>query len=355
MKTLLFLLFATLSFIAQGQVSLRPDKFVPQNKHLSFLADDVQFISFDPVASSQIFSGHHVTKDHVILWTSNKIFIHDRKGHFQQMIENKHPYRMQVAVNEKEQAIYVLNIIRPDSCELSTYTFDGKLQSKKGISSMELIPEAVIYSGGHFFLIGDDALMEEKNARYQWVETDDATLQTLYAKEDTDSLSGRDIKGIITTGKRSNNQLLYWNPFNDSIFHIKERGYEVPYVWEKGDYRFTQKDAERIPRAPDKHSVRLRRVNETSRYLIVKAWEGEKNDEKLYIYDKADRQFIKSSPLQDDVSGSMCKIDFLNYFKIDNEEFLTARLIDLDIENILQKQNKKAQGGAILVLVKIKR
>lgn len=354
MKTLIFLLFTTLSFIAQGQVSLRPDKFVPQNKHLSFLADDVQFISFDSTANTQIFSGHHVTKDHVILWTSNKIFIYNRQGHFQQMIENKQPYRMRVAVNEKEQTIYILNPIRPNSCKLSTYTFDGKLQSKKEINGMELIPEMVLYSNGHFFLIGDDALMEEKNTRYQWVETDNATLQTLYAKEDTDSLSGREIKGIITTGKRSNNQLIYWNPFNDSIFHIKDGGYEVPYTWEKGIYRYTQKEAERIPHAPNKHSVKIRRINETSRYLIIKAWEGEKYDEKLYIYDKANREFIKSSPLHDDVSGSMCKIDFLNYFKIDNEEFLTARLIDLDIENILQKQNKEARGSAILVLIKIK-
>lgn len=354
MKVLLSLLFTALCFLAQGQVLLHPDKFVLQDKHLSFLADDVQFISFDSIANTQIFSGHHITKDHVVLWTSKRILLYDRQSNLQQMIENKQSHTWLVAVNENRRHIYVLTILSPTSCELSTYTFDGKLQDKKEINGMSLTPEMMLYSNGHFYLIEDDALLKEKKTRYQWVETDDVTLQPIYAKEDTDSLSGRDIKGIITTGKQSNNQLIYWNPFNDSIFHIKNRGYEVPYIWEKGNYRFTPKELEQISYAPSKLSVRIRRINETSRYLIIKAWEGGKDDEKLYIYDKVDQQFIKSSPILDDLSGSMCKIDFLNYFKIGNEEYLTAQLIDLEIKDILHKQNKKAQGGAVLVLIKMK-
>lgn len=133
-----------------------------------------------------------------------------------------------MAVNEADKELYVLKIA-PLSYRIDSYSLNGT-HLKTDNLNLPSIPNKFIYHDEKFFFLGKDALSNEMQNRYQWIEADAHTLDITYFKSDTDSLYNQDLQGTVGFGRKVGNQLLYWNLYNDTIYKIKNNSYDTPYI-----------------------------------------------------------------------------------------------------------------------------
>lgn len=92
MKTLFLALFFFVCLFMQAQVSLHPEKAISRDEPLSFIADDVQFICFDSIAGTHLFTDHFITRNHIILFRDKDIMVCDSNGSKKNIIKSDSIY-----------------------------------------------------------------------------------------------------------------------------------------------------------------------------------------------------------------------------------------------------------------------
>lgn len=128
---------------------------------------------------------------------------------------------------------------------LSTYLFDGTYIGTKQLehSKHRYWPESMIYDQGKLYFLFDLTIDSADYPQYEWGTLDTCSSQ-ISLRVATDKVWGRTNSPSFPDSY--NNQLLYWNFYNDSIYRLKGDRYEVEYLWAKGDWRFTYEDGAKI-------------------------------------------------------------------------------------------------------------
>jgi hypothetical protein len=216
-------------------IKINPENAIEKIVFLSEFTDNISYIPLDNQILFQHPNRIEVTKDNFIMATfPGNILCFDREGNFINEIGSKgrgpgeYNFGLFLTVDSENELIYIYD--RP---KIISYTFSGEFVREFSIHEFDGYFQDIYYSNGKLFLAG--ALLYGRPT-YDWLILD--TLGNLYFQKNN---SIPEFKTSYPGNSRfliSENDILYWNNANDTIFQIQGDSFQPAMYFAPGDYRW---------------------------------------------------------------------------------------------------------------------
>lgn len=339
--------------------TINPTTFKESNILLSELVDEISWVEFDTPTPLQAIMDYHVDEREIILNTPDNVMRFDRKGKLKNVIaEDEDCFFTNMAINKTTREIYLLG---NKTDKLFTYTFGGKQLSVQELPKQKIrYPESFIYDDEKLYFMFSTTVSDSPKPQYEWATMDIHSSNPIL-KEASTKVWGQPQRGPLYIIAH-NNQLLYWNIFNDFVYRLKGNTYNIAYQWAKGDYRFNLQDGAVIHRPIRNDCLRLFSLCETEKYLFMEFRETDSLT--TYLYNRQNKESRKAAKLTDDIWGTGLKLLPENYYKLKGREYLTVTIKSEKLKDeLLKSKNIKGkqvaqqideEGGVILLLLRLR-
>lgn len=154
-------------------------------------------------------------------------------------------------------------------------------------------------------------------------------------------------------GSSSNNSLLYYNLFNDTIFRFTEQSVTPAFLWERGKHRVSALNED-----ISEDMMVFTMFAETKRFLFFK-WidAGFKSFSSFGFYDKKMQIFMGTKKLLDDLNTQInipLKWVF-SYSQRANRDYMIGKIEPYELsEEILQRENIDSEGNLVMIMIRLK-
>ena len=151
----------------------------------------------------------------------------------------------------------------------------------------------------------------------------------------------------------SDNSLLYYNLFNDTIFRFTEQGVMPAFLWEQGKHRISV-STEDI----SNDMMVFTMFAETKRFLFFK-WidAGFKSFSSFGFYDKKMQISMETKKLRDDLNTQISiPLNWVfSYSQKDNKDYMIGKIEPYELpEEILQRENLDPEGNLVMIMIRLK-
>lgn len=151
----------------------------------------------------------------------------------------------------------------------------------------------------------------------------------------------------------SDNSLLYYNLFNDTIFRFTEQGGMPAFLWEQGKHRISV-STEDI----SNDMMVFTMFAETKRFLFFE-WidAGFKSFPSFGFYDKNMQISMGTKKLRDDLNTQInIPLRWLfAYSQKDNKDYMIGKIEPYELpEEILQRENIDPEGNLVMIMIRLK-
>lgn len=151
----------------------------------------------------------------------------------------------------------------------------------------------------------------------------------------------------------SDNSLLYYNLFNDTIFRFTEQGVMPAFLWEQGKHRISV-STEDI----SNDMMVFTMFAETKRFLFFK-WidAGFKSFSSFGFYDKKMQISMGTKKLRDDLNTQITiPLNWVfSYSQKDKKDYMIGKIEPYELpEEILQRENIDPEGNLVMIMIRLK-
>ena len=149
----------------------------------------------------------------------------------------------------------------------------------------------------------------------------------------------------------SDNSLLYYNLFNDTIFRFTEQGVMPAFLWEQGKHRISV-STEDI----SNDMMVFTMFAETKRFLFFK-WIDAGFNSSFGFYDKKMQISMGTKKLRDDLNAQITiPLNWVfSYSQKDKKDYMIGKIEPYELpEEILQRENIDPEGNLVMIMIRLK-
>ncbi len=307
------------------EIILNPQNTIDKQVVLSDLVDELIYI---PLDNKVIFPGImpiQIGNNCIVIGTNEGFLRYDREGNFINRIgrhgrgPGEYQFTLHFAMDSQSKNVYIY-----DNNKIITYTVDGKLIREFNITDFDGYPSQVFYRDGKIYLACN---LMYGNAKYNWFIID--TLGNLQSfklnKIPSFSSSIPGWAGFFSI----ENELLYWNDYNDTIFLLHENSYTPAMYFAQGDFR---KPYSRIASEDLWGYFNPRRFFNTKDYLIFSYLYNrhnhltlvDKKDGDIFTLDKGTSGQRGYEPgIKNDIDGGLGFYPYYSFTEVGNTYLVT--------------------------------
>ena len=365
---LVLFVFSCSSIDKKGGLVILSPHSVSSTIDLMDIIDTVMYVQFD---DSVLLSGigNLVLTDSFIIGTTNKygILKFDIEGHFLNIIggvgqgPEEYPsgaYNM--AVDAQNGVVYAF--ISPDI--LLSYSLTGEflqrvhVQMPEGVSGVQY-PEIFQVQNGllYFYYMNAGAIGEKP--LYWMAMNKDGTLVRCRRGQKARTFFYPGVLLINNYISVNDSTMIYWDNFNDTIFHVTPSCERVAYFFGKGDFRLQETDD--LSSLPEKR-IRCSQIIDTKKNLLL-VWNSKNKGEglsyNLYCKDTGITYKLRDDMIYDERGNLSARYLRMSYAKLRGREYLVIQTKAYRVENISGALHRKLdaddlEGNPVLVLIRLK-
>ena len=309
-----------------------------------------------------------ITDDYLFFNTKQGILKYDWGGKFLQRIgkigEGPEEYCRypSITVDNDNCCLYVYS--RPKT--LLVYSFDGILLNRYSIDMPEdgNYPKHLYYKDGCLYFFYTNGLGGDRD-NYRplfWViaTTNGTILSIRRASQEKVKQSSYRLYNNLSANHTYSGSFIFWDLFNDTIFHVNEKEINAAYLWKKDNFRIRESDYEYLS------DERLLCLNlfDTKRFLWI-FWTGmdvaDLNRKSMTLYDKKTKKVSCFDNLY--ISGRnsnvRLRLNLSAYMQCKGREYILFEMKSKDLYNIPGAlrwgiDEDDEEGNPVLVLIRLK-
>lgn len=270
MKQLFLLLILQITFSCSTSQNdlykFDPNNLTEQKLSLSQIAEDIIYIPLDNNYKIRLINNIIFTNRSIFISSDEGVLKFSREGKFVNKIGNKgrgpgeYIYCSTFSVNDKNETVYIKdrdNLIRVYS-KNGIYLREIKLQDiGSGIDLIEFYNSNLFIS--YFQQFGE--------SKYNWSIID--TMGAVLKNKERTSPKFESNWLEESRAYRFDNQLFYWNPYNDTVISISNDYSSKPsFLFGKGSYRLPSSSFD--PTIEITHFMLIKSLFETNRFIVIR-------------------------------------------------------------------------------------
>jgi hypothetical protein len=333
---LLLLLMSSCQSKDNNLYEFDPRQLVEKNISLSEIADDINYIPLDnSYPLGLIYDNVELINNSIYLSEKDiGILVFDRSGKMIRKIGSKgrgpgeYVYHFDFTVDTKTETTYVCdyNIIK-------IYSKNGKfIRSFSLVDYGDLINPIKCLNSSLFAFYS----VQFENAEYKWIALDSSG--NLIKKEKRKTPAFTSNSSIGQGAYIFQNNLTYWNSFNDTVFSIlPDLTENLSFLFRPGEHRFP-KSPKNIPIDELTKYMIVAQIFETDRFLMIRYFYKEKKD--FLFVEKENRKsylvnwdFNGSSGILNDLDGGPSFVPKI-YFKENGREFIAGLVNSIQFKTL---------------------
>ncbi|WP_294611052.1 6-bladed beta-propeller [uncultured Bacteroides sp.] len=251
---LCLLLYSCIKSERYPYLLITPENLISKSLELSELIDTVIYIPIDTTVLIRGLGRRFLINDDCMFFDTNEgVLKFDKQGKFLMKIgcvggapQEYSNYRA-IAMDKENERIYVYSLPK----KLAVYNFDGVFLNSSLVELPDdgLYPVQIYHRNGLLYFFYTNCLGGESRKPLHWVITNmKGELVTCWRGSDTQL--GADYAasfGTFGVSVKDENSFIYWDLFNDTIFHVKGMEHETAYLWAEGEFRLLDTDNFNIP------------------------------------------------------------------------------------------------------------
>jgi hypothetical protein len=339
LKYLFVLILAMLSCKSKDNILFEfdPRNLVENKISLSEIADDINYIPLDnsnPLGL--IYDNIEFINNSIYLSEKDLgILVFDKTGKMVRKIGSKgrgpgeYHYNFDFTVDEKTETIYVW-----DNNIIKVYSKTGKFIRSFSLKKYGDYIHPIKFLNSSLFAIFS---IQFENVEYKWINVD--SLGNLIKKEKRKTPA---FTCNFTVGEGAytfQNNITYWNSFNDTVFSILPDLTEKPsYFISPGEHRFP-KAQKNIPIAELTQYLSVVQILETEHFLIIRYFFKEKKDfvlvgKKNRISYMVNWEFNGSSGILNDLDAGPSFVPKI-YFRENGREYIAGLVNPIQFKTLV--------------------
>lgn len=335
------------------------------------LADVVDTVMYVQLDDSILLAGigNLALTDSFIVGTSgeNGIVRFDLRGNFHNAIGHigQGPEEYQrgnycMALDARNDIVYVF--ISPDI--LLSYSLAGDflhrvhLQMPKDVSGVQYPELFRVQNGLLYFYYMNAGAVGEKPLYWMKMHKDGAFAECRQGAEKRKSF----YEGVLLVNDYvsvNDSTMIYWDNFNDTVFHVNPSKETAAYLFDKGDFRIQETDV--LSRLPIQR-IRCSRIIDTEKFLLL-SWVSKNRDVGTY-YNLYDKHSGKTYKIRDDMiydkRGDLsARYLWMSYICLKGREYLVTLTKAIKVVNILGALRYNLdiddlEGNPVIALIRLK-
>ena len=315
---------------------INPNGIIHQSYALSDLANEIRYVPLDNEQIIPFISEIELSNNKFFLnIKEGKLLAFNRDGTFDRFIGQKgHGPGEYVAVaafaiDEQDRMVYVL-----DHRNIRQYSFDGDFVKNISLEKFGADFYNILFQDDKLYLF---EYLYYGHSKYNWLILD-KNGNEIASKMNSIKPFKTGWPGPHKTSYKLDNEIKYWNMYNDTIFTIQSTVYKPYILFDKGNHRCPQQKSYSIDY--DKYWY-PDGIIETKKYLFINSlWKGCRQ---LFCLDKQDNQMclIDKELIGEDwemkygIDNNLDGGPYLEptfYFQINNEEYLVSSINAFDLK-----------------------
>lgn len=343
-KDLILFIFILVSCKSQNNnlYQFDPTSIEKNNISLSEIADDVTYIPLDNTLPLGLIYKYEFVNNSIYLSTKDLgILVYSRSGKFIRRIgkigrgPGEYIYPMHFTVNNKTETTYVLD----GNGIIKIYSKTGRFLRSLLLTVYGESTDDIDLFDSKLFI---HYMLQFPDKKYDWIVLD--SLGNLLKKKDLTFQSITTKWGEDGGTYRFEDNLYYWNPFNDTVFSIlPDLRCHVSFLIKPGEHRFPIYDVQSFEQFAQ--YMHLQQIFESKKFIVIRYHYKEnylvlinKSDSKSYLM----RLEYESNNVGSDILGGILNnfdggIMLLpdNYFAENDREFVSALIGPYKIKTLV--------------------
>lgn len=338
---------------------IHPDKFVETQLKLSDVAERLDYIPMDTTWLIRGSWDMELTDKYIFIAARDELLQYGRDGKFIKTIGSRgqgpgeFSSCTNIALDVEGERIFV-----KDGERVMVYSFEGEFWGHISLPLEGMVD--VNYANGNLYGVSMVSFTQEQ-LPYLWMKVNALTGEVLQEKMnagikfETDGMTLR----CNYTCRSTEGTILYYNHLNDTIFRLGKEQDEVAYLFGKGDFRLTPKNA-----GNGEYHLELKDIWDSGRYLFIDyRMDGKRQ---LCIHDK-EQDIFRNDPdgeLENDMDG-LLPFKFRSTHIVGEDSYM-AQFIPAETmkERLLESEDPKLKAWGesmkfddndILVLARLKK
>ncbi len=299
-----------------------------------------------------MIAGFHeqiITRDAIFINTMPGILKYDYSGKFIKKIGGVgqgpmeySQYRL-IAINELQNKLFVYNVFEST---ILTYTLEGAFVSRLKIKNFPASFSAknFYYLNNTYYIFRDISPSQKEHIMWAVIDT---TGNVISYKKDIklSSISEGPMYNNHISSRSTNNSVLYWNLYNDTIFRISSDTITHPYIWAQNKYCMTP---ERFNSEERNKCIIPENLIDSKNYLFFNWVTGGFYESHLCIYFKKENSFIEVEKcIRNDLDGGISFGYIDDFVQLGEHEYLIYKCLPEDLIKVfLDSDNPKAKSIA---------
>jgi hypothetical protein len=240
-KTLIIIMILLYGCTEDTIYKINPSKFRKKNVLLSEIAESIDYIPLE----SRFFVQHImkiICADSFLVVANypEGLHLYSKKGDFLNKIGKRgngpgeYQYGTSFTIDNKNKLIYILD----RNNNIFKYDFYNNFLDALPIDHLHGYFRDIEFYNGHLFLF---ETINNGFAKYKWVEID-TTGNTISIQPNSIPTFECNIGFRSDCSYKTENSLVYWDKYNDTIFQIKDENINVRYLWDKWKTRLPREN-----------------------------------------------------------------------------------------------------------------
>lgn len=345
---------------------LSPFNYSSDEIEFADVIDTVIYIQLDTAITLAGLADVSFTENCLVGYSKCGILKYDLSGRFLGKIgqlgkgpEEYHSF-YKMAVDKKNEIVYVY--MKPDI--LLSYTFSGHFLNRIHIQLPEHVkdyaPSLISVQNGllFFYYSENQGLVGYKPVYWVVLRKDGSMVKCREGYYD----KFREDEGVIYVNyctSVNDTTMLYWNYYNDTIFHVGPSQEKPAYLWEKGSFRLLETDK---LRNITEDRIRCSQMIETKRFLLL-SWKFMNRRASTY-YILHDKRKGISYKLKDDMlydkRGSLSmRFNTYDYVRLGEHDYILTHTKSAEVANIPGAipwgiDPDDLEGNPVMVMIRLK-
>lgn len=360
---LYFLLIATLLFFScnqrqsTGLLEIKPIDELLAEIPISEFADSISLIQLDNSLLLSSYGSPCFTDSFFVVSVAEGVLKYSYMGEFLMKIGGIGQAPMEynrnklMAVDTSNKRIRVYSI--PEKVMIS-YSYDGAFLSRVRYD----LPDDTYGYPTMMRILGNKCYffypsMSGLSDPYYWVITDTCGQSLEIKQKHGEPVLKRGYACGTYCTSSSDNSLLYYNLFNDTIFRVTEQGVTPAFLWGRGKHRISASTED-----VSENMMVFTMFAETKRFLFFEWLDATfKSFSSFGFYDKKKQIFMGTKRLRDDLNT---QIDIslrwmFSYFQRGNKDYMIGKIEPYELpEDVLQRENIDPEGNLVMIVIRLK-
>ncbi|WP_291530343.1 6-bladed beta-propeller [Bacteroides sp. UBA939] len=372
MKQLLWLFFILLlscSTITDKNNTLpvlSPTDYSSKHVELSDIIDTVKYIQMDNSIVLAGLGDVFCTERYIFGTPKNGILMYDSAGRFLRQIgsigegpEEHHRYYYKMTVDEVNEVVYVF--MSPDI--LLSYSFAGDFLNRIHVQfpEKEFYPCYMRVQNDLIFFYESQCRYTVNNKSLYWVaiRKDGSLAKYKTGSRDKQKKGDEGVLYVTYYTHSDDSTMLYWNLYNDTIFHVRPSQEEAAYLWKKGKFRLLETDS--FNDLPDDR-MRCSTIIETKAFLFLSwVYMARKASGFYLLYNKKTgiTYRLKDDMVYDKRANMSLRFGGFDYLRIGEHDYLLTKTKSNEVADIPNAipwgiDPDDLEGNPVLVLIRLK-